>query len=67
MIKAITILILIHWVIQRVAANIMNKWLQTADKRWSSSLEVGQEANIPLPQKNNMLENRTLEPYYNAK
>jgi len=41
-IKAITILIPIHWIIQRVAANIMNKQLQTADKRWSSSLEVGQ-------------------------
>jgi len=50
-IKAITILILIHWIIQRVAANIMNKQQQTADKRWSSSLEVGKGADIPTPQK----------------
>jgi hypothetical protein len=31
--------------IWRVAVNIMNKLLRTAEKRWSSSLEVGQEAN----------------------
>jgi len=26
-------------------ANTMNKWLWTADREWSSSLEVGQGAN----------------------
>jgi hypothetical protein len=58
-IKAITKLIVIHWTIKRVAANIMNKQLQTADKRWSSSLEVGQGADIPSPQKNNVRKRNT--------
>jgi len=31
--------------IWRVAANILNKWLQTANKEWSSSLGVGQSAD----------------------
>ena len=31
--------------IWRVAANILNKQSRTADKGWSSSLEVGQGAN----------------------
>jgi hypothetical protein len=31
----------------RVAANILNKQLWTADKGWSSSLEVGRGADNP--------------------
>jgi hypothetical protein len=31
----------------RVAKNILNKQSQTADKEWSSSLEIGRIANIP--------------------
>ena len=34
--------------IWRAAANILNKQLRTADKRWSSSSEVGRGANNPL-------------------
>jgi hypothetical protein len=34
-----------HLQIQRVAANILNKQLWTADKGWSSSLGAGHEAN----------------------
>jgi hypothetical protein len=37
--------------IWRVAANILNKQLQTADKGWSSSLEVGRGANNSSPWK----------------
>jgi hypothetical protein len=33
--------------IWREAANILNKQSQTADKGWSSSLEVGSGANNP--------------------
>jgi hypothetical protein len=33
--------------IRRVAANILNKQSQTADKGWTSSLEVGRGANEP--------------------
>jgi hypothetical protein len=33
--------------IWRVAANILNKQSQTADKGWSSSLGVGRGANNP--------------------
>jgi hypothetical protein len=35
--------------IWNVAANILNKQSQTADKGWSSSLGVGQGANISSP------------------
>jgi len=35
--------------IWRVAANIVNKQSQTADKGWSSSLEVWPGANNPSP------------------
>ena len=35
--------------IWRVAANILNKQLWTADKRWSSSLEFGRRTNNPSP------------------
>jgi hypothetical protein len=31
--------------IWRIAMNVLNKQLRTADKGWSSSLEVGQGAN----------------------
>jgi hypothetical protein len=33
----------------RVAENILNKQSRTADKRWSSSLWVGREANNSSP------------------
>jgi hypothetical protein len=39
-------LLTIAW---HVAANILNKQSQTADKGWSSSLGVGHGANNPLP------------------
>jgi len=35
----------------RVAANVLNKLSWTADKVWSSNLEVGQGANNPSPYK----------------
>jgi hypothetical protein len=35
--------------IWRVAANILNKQLRTADSGWSSSLGVGRGANNPSP------------------
>jgi hypothetical protein len=37
--------------IWRVAANVLNKQLQTAYKEWSSSLGVGYEANSSSPYK----------------
>jgi hypothetical protein len=41
----------------RMAANILNKQLWTADKEWSSGLGVGQGANISSPYKTGMLQN----------
>ena len=38
--------------IWRVAVNILNKQLQTADEGWSSSLGVGRGANNASPSKN---------------
>jgi hypothetical protein len=35
--------------LQWVAANILNKQSQTADKGWASSLGVGRGANNPSP------------------
>jgi hypothetical protein len=35
--------------IWRVAAKILNEQMQTADKEWSSSFEVGQGANNSSP------------------
>jgi len=35
--------------IWKVAANILNKQVWTADKGWHSSLGVGHRANNPLP------------------
>ena len=43
--------------IRRVAANIWNKQLQTADKWWSCSLGFGQGANNSSPLKRVMLRN----------
>jgi hypothetical protein len=40
--------------VRRVAANILNKQLLTADSGWSSNMEVGREANNPP----------TVETYY---
>jgi hypothetical protein len=40
--------------IWRVAANILNKQSQTADKGWSSRLGVGQGANDASPSKNHV-------------
>jgi hypothetical protein len=43
-----------------VAANILNKQLQTADKGWSSSLKVEWELTIPQCTKNSIF-HRTLD------
>jgi hypothetical protein len=43
--------------IRRVAANILNNQSQTADMRWSSSLEFGRGANKSSPSKLVMLPN----------
>jgi hypothetical protein len=41
---------------QRVAAYTLNKQLRTADKGWSSSLEVGRGANKSSPKKSSYTE-----------
>jgi hypothetical protein len=38
----------------RVAANTLNRQLQTVDKGWSSSLEVGHGENTPSPRPRNL-------------
>jgi hypothetical protein len=43
--------------IWRVAANILNKQSQTANKEWSSSLRVGRGVNNSSPQKCILLQN----------
>jgi hypothetical protein len=35
--------------IRRIAVNVLNKQLRTADKGWSSSLRVGQRSNNSSP------------------
>jgi hypothetical protein len=45
--------------IWRAAASILNKRLRTADKRWSSTLGVGREANNTSPVKSSLLRNGT--------
>jgi hypothetical protein len=45
--------------IWRVAANIFNKQLQTANKEWSSSLWVGRWANNSSPKITSLLRNVT--------
>jgi hypothetical protein len=42
---------------RRVAASILNKESRTADKGWSSSLEVGQALATPNRKRNSMLRN----------
>ena len=43
----------------RVTANVLNRQLRTADKGWSSSLEVGGGANNSSPKKLNHITNQT--------
>jgi hypothetical protein len=45
--------------LQRIAPNILNKQWRTADKRWSSSLVVGQGVDNSVPYKTSLLRNVT--------
>ena len=41
--------------IWRVAANVLNKQSRTVDKKWSSSLRVGRNANNSSPKKTDLV------------